>query len=63
MNGAGQALGGNGGKPSSIILHGQRRSEEFYLRQQQEHRVPVRVQVFPMRNSSGTIVGAVGIFS
>lgn len=47
---------------SHVMLDGQPRTAEFYLRHKEGHRVPVSVRVLPMRNREGKIVGAVEVF-
>jgi diguanylate cyclase (GGDEF)-like protein/PAS domain S-box-containing protein len=48
---------------SRVMADGQPREAELYLRHKNGHRVPIGVRVLPMRNSAGTIVGAVEVFS
>jgi len=48
---------------SNVMLDGQARMAEFYLRHKEGHRVPISVRVLPMRNREGKIVGAVEVFS
>lgn len=45
------------------MLDGEPRVAEFYRRHKQGSRVPVSVRVLPIRNSGGSIVGAVEVFS
>lgn len=59
----GRSLCMNGCPLSKVMLDGQAREAEIYLRHKQGHRVPVTVRVLPMRNSAGDIVGAVEVFS
>jgi diguanylate cyclase (GGDEF)-like protein/PAS domain S-box-containing protein len=48
---------------SSVMMDGQPRQVELYLRHKNGHRVPISVRVLPMRDSAGEIVGAVEVFS
>jgi PAS domain S-box-containing protein len=60
---AGKALGSDGCTMESVMLDGEPRVAEFYRRYKQGRRVPVLVRVLPIRNSAGSIVGAVEVFS
>jgi diguanylate cyclase (GGDEF)-like protein/PAS domain S-box-containing protein len=46
-----------------VMLDGQPRETEIYLRHKVGHRVPVNVRALPMRNRAGNIIGAVEVFS
>jgi len=49
--------------PLAETMHdGRSRDVEVYMRHKMGHRVPVRVQAVPVRNDSGSIVGAVEVF-
>ena len=48
---------------SAVLLDGNAREAEIFLRHRNGHRVPVTVRVLPMRNRDGAIVGAVEVFS
>jgi diguanylate cyclase (GGDEF)-like protein/PAS domain S-box-containing protein len=60
---AGKALCNHGCPMDSVMLDGEPRVTESFIRHQQGHRVPVSVQVMPIRNSAGSIVVAVEVFS
>jgi diguanylate cyclase (GGDEF)-like protein/PAS domain S-box-containing protein len=60
---AGRPLCGNGCPLHDVILDGQPREVEIYLRHKEGHRVPVRVRALAMRDRNGRIVGAVEVFS
>jgi diguanylate cyclase (GGDEF)-like protein len=45
-----------------VMLDGQPRTAEFYLRHKEGYRVPVSVRVLPMQNWEGKIVGAGEVF-
>ncbi len=47
----------------AVMLDGQVRQMEVYLRHKLGHRVPVSIRAIPLRNRSGGIVGAVEVFS
>jgi diguanylate cyclase (GGDEF)-like protein/PAS domain S-box-containing protein len=54
----------NGGCPlAATIQDGKRREAEVYLRHKSGHRVPVSVRVAPIKDSSGSVIGAVEVFS
>jgi len=57
---AGKALGSDGCVVDGVLLDGE---PQFYRRHKQGSRVPVSVRVLPIRNSGGSIVGAVEVFS
>jgi len=59
---AGRPMCTTGCPLSHVMLDGQPRTAEFYLRHKEGHRVPVSVRVLPMRNREGKIVGAVEVF-
>jgi diguanylate cyclase (GGDEF)-like protein/PAS domain S-box-containing protein len=59
----GKSLCSDGCPLTGVMQDGQPRVAEFYLRHKLGHRLPVAVRVFPMRNSDGTMVGAVQVFS
>jgi PAS domain S-box-containing protein len=59
----GRPLCGDGCPLHDVILDGQPRETELYLRHKDGSRVPVRVRALPMRNRRGEIVGAVEVFS
>ena len=59
----GRSLCMNGCPLSKVMLDGQAREAEIYLRHKEGHRVPVTVRVLPMRDREGDIVGAVEVFS
>lgn len=48
---------------ASTIADGRMREAEVYLSHRQGHRIPVTVRVAPLRDSSGTIIGAVELFN
>jgi len=48
---------------SEVMQEGRARPVDIYLRHKDGYRLPVSVQVLPMRNSTGDIVGAVEVFS
>ena len=48
---------------SEVMLDGRARQVDIYLRHKDGYRVPVSVRALPMRNSAGSIVGAVEVFS
>jgi len=60
---AGRPLCANGCPLQDVILDGQPRETEIYLRHKDGYRIPVRVRAIPMRNRRGEIVGAVEVFS
>ena len=60
---AGRPLCGAGCPLHDVILDGQPRETEIYLRHKEGFRLPVRVRAIPMRNRLGDIVGAVEVFS
>jgi diguanylate cyclase (GGDEF)-like protein/PAS domain S-box-containing protein len=54
----------HGGCPLAATMQdGKRREAEVYLRHKSGHRVPVSVRVAPIKDSSGSIIGAVEVFS
>ena len=59
----GCALCTNGCPLSKTILDGERREAEVFFRHKLGHRVPVCVRVAPIKSKSGTIIGAVEVFS
>jgi diguanylate cyclase (GGDEF)-like protein/PAS domain S-box-containing protein len=59
----GHALCGSKCPLSAVMEDGQTRDVQIYLRHKDGHRVPVNVRALPMRNGSGSIVGAVEVFS
>jgi diguanylate cyclase (GGDEF)-like protein/PAS domain S-box-containing protein len=59
----GRPLCGDGCPLSKVMLDGQPRQVEIYLRHKNGHRVPVSVRALPLRNHAGGIVGAVEVFS
>jgi diguanylate cyclase (GGDEF)-like protein/PAS domain S-box-containing protein len=48
---------------SATMEDGRRRQELIYLRHRDGHRVPVRIRTSPVRDDTGTIVGATEVFS
>lgn len=60
---AGRPLCTSGCPLSAVLLDGNAREAEIFLRHSNGHRVPVSVRVLPMRNRDGAIVGAVEVFS
>jgi diguanylate cyclase (GGDEF)-like protein/PAS domain S-box-containing protein len=44
------------------MIDGQPRSTDVFMRHKQGHRVPVNVEILPMRNPAGKIVGAAKVF-
>lgn len=59
----GKPLCTNGCPLSFVMLDGQPRTLDLYLRHKQGHRVPVSIRALPLRNREGNIVGAVEVFS
>jgi diguanylate cyclase (GGDEF)-like protein/PAS domain S-box-containing protein len=47
----------------STMIDGKERQSEIYMHHKDGHRVPVKVSASPIRNASGSIIGAVEIFS
>lgn len=60
---SGRALCGDGCPLSKVMLDGQPRQVEIYLRHKDGHRLPVSIRALPLRNQAGGIVGAVEVFS
>jgi diguanylate cyclase (GGDEF)-like protein/PAS domain S-box-containing protein len=60
---SGKPLCSNGCPLRSVLVDGQPREVEIYLRHKEGYRIPVRVRALPMRDSAGDIVGAVEVFS
>jgi len=60
---SGRPLCSDGCPLSEVLLDGQSRQEEIYLRHKDGYRVPVSVRVLPVRKSDGNIVGAVEVFT
>ena len=48
---------------SEVMLDGQPRQANVYLRHKQGYRVPADVRILPLRNSDGGVVGAVEVLS
>lgn len=48
---------------SHVMLDGQPRTLDLYLRHKDGHRVAVNIRALPLRNNEGSIVGAVEIFA
>ena len=48
---------------AATISDGSARSAEVFLHHKEGHRVPVRVQVLPVRDAAGSILGSLEIFS
>ena len=52
-----------GGCPlAATLADGSSREDEIFLRHKRGHRVPVSVRVSPVRDTSGTVIGAVEVF-
>ena len=52
-----------GGCPlAATLADGSPREDEIFLRHKRGHRVPVSVRVSPVRDTSGTVIGAVEVF-
>jgi diguanylate cyclase (GGDEF)-like protein/PAS domain S-box-containing protein len=60
---SGRPLCGDGCPLSKVMLDGQPRQVEIYLRHKDGHRMPVSVRALPLRNHAGGIIGAVEVFS
>ena len=58
-----RSLGGGAGPVDGVMQGVEPGVADLYLRQQPGYRVPVSVRVLPIRNSAGSIVGAVEVFS
>lgn len=63
VDGKGCALCLGGCPLSKTIEDGERREGEVFLRHKLGHRVPISVRVAPIKNKSGSIIGAVEVFS
>jgi diguanylate cyclase (GGDEF)-like protein/PAS domain S-box-containing protein len=48
---------------SQTLADGERRETELFLQHRDGHRVPVSVRISPIKDSGGTVIGAVEIFS
>ncbi|HYM78203.1 MAG TPA: diguanylate cyclase [Candidatus Dormibacteraeota bacterium] len=59
----GKPLCASGCPLSLVMLDGQPRTLDLYLRHKNGHRVPISVRALPLRNNEGKIVGAVEVFS
>jgi PAS domain S-box-containing protein len=60
---AGTRLCQHGCPVSATLADGEVREADVYLHHKEGHRVPVRVRVAPIRDSTGRISGAVEVFS
>lgn len=59
----GSPMCSNGCPLSAVLLDGQPKEMEVYLRHKDGNRVPITVRALPMRDAMGQIVGAVEVFS
>ncbi|MFZ0518626.1 MAG: sensor domain-containing diguanylate cyclase [Acidobacteriaceae bacterium] len=60
---AGCALCLSGCPLSKTLADGEHREMELFLRHKQGHRVPVQVRIEPIRSATGSVAGAVAIFT
>ncbi|HUA15331.1 MAG TPA: diguanylate cyclase [Verrucomicrobiae bacterium] len=60
---SGHPLCTNGCPLRSVMLDGQPRQMDVYLRHKDGYRMPVSVRAMPMRDNTGNIVGAIEVFS
>jgi diguanylate cyclase (GGDEF)-like protein/PAS domain S-box-containing protein len=63
IDGQGQSLCLNGCPLSTTMADGQRHEAELFLQHRDGHRVAVSVRTSPIKDSSGTVIGAVEVFS
>jgi len=63
VDGAGRVLCLDGCPMAACLADGSTRSAEVFLHHKEGHRVPVRVQVLPVRDGDGSVVGSLEIFS